>query len=102
LIAGPASFHISAVSIHSIVGFCEQLFGIKRVSERPSHAALYKVFRRDCIYTLRFECDGFDFDHELVGKLIACLKHRFAQLRERHPAVPVAVVQAQRPAAESA
>lgn len=31
---------------------------------------MYKVFRRDCIYTLRFECNRFDFDHELVGKLI--------------------------------
>lgn len=31
---------------------------------------MYKVFRRDCIYDLRFECDRFDFDHELVGKLV--------------------------------
>lgn len=31
---------------------------------------MYKVFRRDCIYALRFECNRFDFDHELVGKLI--------------------------------
>jgi glycosyl transferase family 2 len=31
---------------------------------------MYKVFRRDCIYGLRFECDRFDFDHEIVGKLV--------------------------------
>jgi hypothetical protein len=31
---------------------------------------MYKVFRRDCIYGLRFECNRFDFDHEIVGKLV--------------------------------
>ncbi|HLH12701.1 MAG TPA: glycosyltransferase family 2 protein [Methylovirgula sp.] len=31
---------------------------------------MYKVFRRDCIYAMRFECNRFDFDHELVGKLV--------------------------------
>jgi hypothetical protein len=31
---------------------------------------MYKVFRRDCIYGLHFECNRFDFDHELVGKLV--------------------------------
>jgi hypothetical protein len=31
---------------------------------------MYKVFRRDCIYALRFECNRFDFDHEIVGKLV--------------------------------
>jgi hypothetical protein len=31
---------------------------------------MYKVFRRDCIYALRFESNRFDFDHELVGKLV--------------------------------
>ena len=27
---------------------------------------MYKVFRRDCLYGIRFECDRFDFDWELV------------------------------------
>lgn len=27
---------------------------------------MYKVFRRDCLYGLRFECNRFDFDWELV------------------------------------
>ena len=31
---------------------------------------MYKVFRRDCIKDLVFECNRFDFDHELVIKLI--------------------------------
>ncbi|MFN8554548.1 MAG: glycosyltransferase [Candidatus Obscuribacterales bacterium] len=31
---------------------------------------MYKVFRRECIYGLKFECNRFDFDHELVIKLI--------------------------------
>jgi cellulose synthase/poly-beta-1,6-N-acetylglucosamine synthase-like glycosyltransferase len=31
---------------------------------------MYKVFRRDCLHGLTFECDRFDFDYELVIKLI--------------------------------
>ena len=31
---------------------------------------MYKVFRRDCLYGLEFECDRFDFDYELVIKLL--------------------------------
>jgi hypothetical protein len=31
---------------------------------------MFKVFRRDCINNLRFECNRFDFDQELVAKLI--------------------------------
>lgn len=31
---------------------------------------MYKVFRRDCLYELEFECNRFDFDHELVIKLV--------------------------------
>jgi glycosyltransferase involved in cell wall biosynthesis len=31
---------------------------------------MFKVFRRDCINNLRFDCNRFDFDYELVGKLI--------------------------------
>jgi 2-polyprenyl-3-methyl-5-hydroxy-6-metoxy-1,4-benzoquinol methylase len=30
---------------------------------------MYKVFRTDCLRTLTFECDRFDFDYELVIKL---------------------------------
>jgi glycosyltransferase involved in cell wall biosynthesis len=31
---------------------------------------MFKVFRRDCLSGLTFECNGFDFDHELVIKLV--------------------------------
>jgi SAM-dependent methyltransferase len=31
---------------------------------------MYKVFRRDCIWDLEFESNRFDFDHELVIKLV--------------------------------
>ncbi len=31
---------------------------------------MYKVFRRDCLFGLEFECDRFDFDFELVIKLL--------------------------------
>ena len=31
---------------------------------------MYKVFRRDCLYGLTFEANRFDFDWELMGKLV--------------------------------
>ena len=31
---------------------------------------MYKVFRRDCLHGLRFECNRFDFDYEIVIKLL--------------------------------
>ncbi len=31
---------------------------------------MFKVFRRDCLWGLSFECNRFDFDNELVIKLI--------------------------------
>jgi glycosyltransferase involved in cell wall biosynthesis/2-polyprenyl-3-methyl-5-hydroxy-6-metoxy-1,4-benzoquinol methylase len=31
---------------------------------------MYKVFRRDCLFGLEFECNRFDFDYELVIKLV--------------------------------
>jgi SAM-dependent methyltransferase len=31
---------------------------------------MYKVFRRDCLYGLTFECNRFDFDYELLIKLV--------------------------------
>jgi len=32
--------------------------------------SMYKVFRSDCLENLSFACDRFDFDFELLGKLI--------------------------------
>jgi glycosyltransferase involved in cell wall biosynthesis len=31
---------------------------------------MYKVFRRECLYGLEFECNRFDFDVELLSKLL--------------------------------
>jgi hypothetical protein len=31
---------------------------------------MFKVFRRDCLHNLKFECNRFDFDFELVIKLL--------------------------------
>ena len=31
---------------------------------------MFKVFRRDCLFGLKFECDRFDFDYELLLSLI--------------------------------
>lgn len=31
---------------------------------------MFKVFRRDCLYGLEFECNRFDFDYELLIKLM--------------------------------
>jgi SAM-dependent methyltransferase len=31
---------------------------------------MYKVFRRSCIYAMPFECNRFDFDCELIAKLV--------------------------------
>jgi glycosyltransferase involved in cell wall biosynthesis len=31
---------------------------------------MFKVFRRDCLYGIELECNRFDFDHELVIKLV--------------------------------
>jgi glycosyltransferase involved in cell wall biosynthesis len=31
---------------------------------------MFKVFRRDCVHGLRFECNRFDFDWELLIKLV--------------------------------
>jgi hypothetical protein len=31
---------------------------------------MFKVFRRDCLFGLEFQCDRFDFDHELVIKFV--------------------------------
>jgi hypothetical protein len=31
---------------------------------------MFKVFHRDCLYGLEFDCNRFDFDHELVIKFL--------------------------------
>jgi hypothetical protein len=49
-----------------LAGFINILYGQKM----KDPFTMFKVFRRECLYGLRFECNKFDFDHELVIKLV--------------------------------
>jgi hypothetical protein len=42
------------------------LFGLKL----KDPFTMYKVFRRDCLHGLRFECNRFDFDYELLIRMV--------------------------------
>lgn len=46
------------------------LFNILYRQSLKDPFTMYKVFRSDCIHNLKFECNRFDFDFELVIKLI--------------------------------
>jgi SAM-dependent methyltransferase len=46
------------------------LFNITYGTHLRDPFTMFKVFRRDCIYGLTFEANRFDFDWELVGKLV--------------------------------
>jgi glycosyltransferase involved in cell wall biosynthesis len=46
------------------------LFNALYATQLTDPTTMYKVFRADCIAGLSFECDRFDFDYELLGKLI--------------------------------
>jgi Glycosyl transferase family 2 len=49
-----------------LAGFINVLYG----QNMKDPFTMFKVFRRECLYGLQFECNGFDFDHELVIKLV--------------------------------
>jgi hypothetical protein len=49
-----------------LAGFINVLYGQKM----KDPFTMFKVFRRECLYGLQFECNRFDFDHELVIKLV--------------------------------
>ena len=51
---------------HFFVWFFNTLYGTKLTDP----FTMYKVFRRECIEGLEFKSDRFDFDWELVGKLV--------------------------------
>ena len=61
-----------AVSWYMNLGhvFFTTLFNITYGTRLRDPFTMYKVFRRDCLHGLRFEADRFDFDWELVGKLV--------------------------------
>jgi len=46
------------------------LFNILFQSQLTDPTTMYKVFRADCLAGLSFNCNRFDFDFELVGKLV--------------------------------
>jgi len=46
------------------------LFNLIYLQSLNDPFSMYKVFRRDCLYGLTFESNRFDFDYELVIKLI--------------------------------
>jgi SAM-dependent methyltransferase len=46
------------------------LFNVTYGTRLRDPFTMFKVFRRDCLYGLTFEANRFDFDWELVGKLV--------------------------------
>lgn len=46
------------------------MFNITYSQNLTDPFTMFKVFRRDCLYGLKFECDRFDFDNEITIKLI--------------------------------
>ena len=62
----------AAVSWYMNVGHVlfTALFNVTYGTRLRDPFTMFKVFRRDCLYGLTFEADRFDFDWELVGKLV--------------------------------
>jgi hypothetical protein len=50
--------------------FFTALFNVVYQQRLTDPFTMFKVFRRDCIGGLTFECNRFDFDWELVAKLV--------------------------------
>jgi glycosyltransferase involved in cell wall biosynthesis len=46
------------------------LFNLVYKQQLTDPFTMFKVFRRDCIYGLTFECNRFDLDNEIVIKLV--------------------------------
>lgn len=46
------------------------LFNVVYQQRLSDPFTMYKVFRRECLSGLEFECNAFDFDWEIVGKLV--------------------------------
>ena len=46
------------------------LFNVLYRQKLTDPFSMFKVFRRDCLYGLTFECNRFDFDYEIAIKLI--------------------------------
>jgi hypothetical protein len=50
--------------------FFTGLFNVVYGQRMRDPFTMFKVFRRDCLYGLTFESNRFDFDWELVAKLV--------------------------------
>ena len=50
--------------------FFTKLFNVVYGTRLSDPFTMFKVFRRDCLHKLTFEANRFDFDWELVGKLV--------------------------------
>ena len=50
--------------------FFRTLINLLYVQSLSDPFTMFKVMRRECLYNLHFECNRFDFDHELLIKLI--------------------------------
>ncbi len=61
---------LSAGILNSGQVFFTTLLNILYNQQMTDPLTMYKVFRRECLYGLKFECNGFDYDQELVSKLI--------------------------------
>lgn len=46
------------------------LFNVLYAQRLSDPFTMFKVFRRECLYGLSFECNRFDFDHEIVIKFL--------------------------------
>src|SRR5204863_4056058 len=50
--------------------FLTELFNLLYRQKLEDPWTMYKVFRRDCLHRVLLECNRFDFDVELVAKLV--------------------------------
>jgi len=74
----PASWKIRQFANHGLLaGFMNAggvlfrvLFNLLFSVRLTDPTTMYKVFRASCLEGLNFTCNGFDFDFELLGKLI--------------------------------
>ena len=75
---GPVSWKIRQFANHGLLaGFMNAggvlfrlLFNLLFAVRLTDPTTMYKVFRASCLEGLNFRCNGFDFDFELLGKLI--------------------------------
>ena len=65
-------FGLSSMTVFMNSGhiFLTELFNLLYRQKLEDPWTMYKVFRRDCLHRVLLECNRFDFDVELVAKLV--------------------------------